>query len=214
MGHAARREADITRNVALMQGVLARLPEKFTGSIRGEIILTKSAHETYFPDKVSTRNAAAGTAKRYDGKGCKHLNVMFYRVADGKDFETEGAQFEWLEKMGFKTPHWYVTAMAPGVKTPHDIWVEYQQSKRAELPYDIDGLVVGINSFEKQLASRGDRQLPGGCPCLQVRSYQPGVRVLAIASGRLAGQATSHRSPSLTPSACSERRSHTRPFTT
>jgi DNA ligase (NAD+) len=56
--------------------------------------------------------------------------------------------------MGFKTPNWYVTMMIPGgkTKTPHDLWVEYQQTKRAELDYDIDGLVVVIDQMVKQVA--------------------------------------------------------------
>lgn len=143
---------DISVNVCKMQGVLARLPEKFTGSLRGEIILTKEAHTTHFPDYANTRNAASGIAKRYDGKGCEHLSVLFYQVAEGMEFENESQQFEWLTEMGFKTPNWYVTAMVPGVKTPHDLWLEYQQTKRAELPYDIDGLVVRLQNLEKQFA--------------------------------------------------------------
>ena len=153
---------DISTNVCKMQGVLAKLPEKFTGSLRGEIILTKEAHQRHFPDYANTRNAASGIAKRYDGKGSEHLTVLFYQVAEGVEFENESQQFEWLEAMGFKTPNWYVTAMVPGVKTPHDLWVEYQQSKRAELPYDIDGLVVRLQNLEKQLALGETNNRPEG----------------------------------------------------
>ncbi len=143
---------DISQNVCRMGGVLAKLPEKFTGSLRGEIILTKDAHARHFPDYANTRNAAAGIARRYDGKGCEHLTILFYQVMEGKEFEVESQQFEWLSAMGFQTPNWYVTAMSPGVKTPQDLWVEYQQAKRAELPYDIDGLVVRIQSLVKQIS--------------------------------------------------------------
>lgn len=143
---------DISQNVCKMQGVPAKLPDKFTGSLRGEVILTKSDHQRHFPDYSNTRNAAAGIAKRYDGTGCEHLSVLFYQVVDGKDFETEGQQFEWLTAMGLAVPNWYVTAMAPGVRTPQDLWVEYQQTKRAELAYDIDGLVVRLNNLVKQMA--------------------------------------------------------------
>jgi DNA ligase (NAD+) len=149
-------------NVCKMQGVLAKLPERFTGSLRGEIILTKEAHARHFPDYANTRNAASGIAKRYDGRGSEHLTVLFYQVPDGKEFESESQQFEWLEAMGFKTPNWYVTAMMPGVKTPHDLWLEYQQSKRAELPYDIDGLVVRLQNLEKQLALGETNNRPEG----------------------------------------------------
>jgi DNA ligase (NAD+) len=144
---------DISVNVAKMRGVPGKLPKKFTGSVRGEIIITKTDFVAHFAnDYENTRNAASGISKRYDGKGCELLQVMFYQVVDGADFEHEADQFEWLEKMGFKIPNWYVTMMTPGVKTPHDLWVEYQQTKRAELDYEIDGLVVRIDNLVKQIA--------------------------------------------------------------
>lgn len=142
---------DISPNVARMKGVPARLQEEFTGSLRGEVILLKSDHQKHFPDYANSRNAASGISKRYDGKGCEHLTVLFYQVADGHDFETEGDQFEWLEAQGLRVPNWYVTAMSPGIQTPQDLWVEYQQTKRAALDYDIDGLVVRVNSLAKQV---------------------------------------------------------------
>lgn len=143
---------DITRNVAKMKGVPAKLDEKFTGAIRGEVIITKSDHAAHFPHYANTRNGASGTAKRLDGTGCEHLTVMFYQVAEGKDFETEGEQFEWLASLGLQVPNWSISAMVPGIRTPHDIWVEYQQTKRVTLDYDIDGLVVRINNLAHQLS--------------------------------------------------------------
>jgi DNA ligase (NAD+) len=144
---------DISVNVAKMKGVPGKLPKRFTGSVRGEVIITKSDFAAHFiNDYENTRNAAAGIAKRFNGKGCELLQVVFYQVVDGKDFEAEAAQFEWLEQMGFKIPNWYVTMMVPGTKTPHDLWVEYQQTKRAELDYEIDGLVIRLDNMVKQIA--------------------------------------------------------------
>jgi DNA ligase (NAD+) len=143
---------DISVNVARMQGVPAKLPKSFTGTLRGEIVLTKSDHAKHFPQYANPRNAASGISKRYDGQGCEYLTLMFYQVADGLDFTTEGEQFGWLSDMGLKIPSWYVTAMTPGIKTPHDIWLEYQQSKRAALDYEIDGLVIRVNDIATQLA--------------------------------------------------------------
>ena len=143
---------DISQNVCKMIGVPAKLSEDFSGSLRGEVILTKTDHKRHFPDYANARNAASGIAKRYDGKGCEHLSILFYQVVEGKEFETESQQFEWLVEMGLKVPNWYVTAMAPGVRTPQDLWVEYQQTKRAELDYDIDGLVVRVQNLVKQMS--------------------------------------------------------------
>lgn len=143
---------DISVNVARMQGVPGRLPTSFTGTLRGEIVLTRSAHVEHFPQYANPRNAASGIAKRYDGQGCEYLTILFYQVADGEDFDSEGDQFTWLVAQGLKVPNWYVTAMTPGVRTPHDLWLEYQQFKRAELDYEIDGLVVRVNDLANQIA--------------------------------------------------------------
>lgn len=147
---------DISRNVARMQGVVSRIDKTFTGPLRGEIVLSRSAHKAHFPTYANPRNAASGIAKRLDGVGSEHLTVMLYQVVSGKDFETEGEQFQWLAAQGFRTPAWYVTAMTPGVKTPQDLWLEYQQGKRDGLDYDIDGLVVRLDHIGKQTAL-GDR---------------------------------------------------------
>lgn len=143
---------DISVNVAKMKGVPGKLPKRFTGTIRGEVIVSKSVFTSYFAHMKSTRNAAGGIAHRHNGQGCEHLEILFYQVADGVDFVTEAEMFTWLQDQGFKIPNWYVTAMAPGIKTPHDLWLEYQQTKRAALDYEIDGLVVRLNNLSKQIA--------------------------------------------------------------
>ncbi len=144
---------DITVNVAKMRGVPPKLPKRFTGSVRGEVIITRSDFTAHFAnDYENTRNAASGISKRHNGKGCELLQVVFYQVVDGQDFAHEAKQFEWMEQMGFKIPNWYLTTMDPGVKTPHDLWIEYQQTKRADLDYEIDGLVVRLDNMVKQIA--------------------------------------------------------------
>lgn len=144
---------DISSNVAKMKGVPAKLPAKFTGSLRGEIILLRSDHLSWFPSYANPRNAASGIAKRYDGKGCEHLSILFYKVVEGeKDLASEEENFKFLQNLGLTVPNWGITMMKPGVRTPHDIWVEYQQTKRDKLDYDIDGLVIHVNNMAKQMA--------------------------------------------------------------
>jgi len=143
---------DISVNVVKMKGIPGKLPKPFTGTLRGEIILTKSNHATHFPTYANPRNAASGIAKRLDGQGCEHLTIKFYQVAEGLEVGSEGEVFTWLQEMGLDVPNWYVTAMTPGIPTPHDLWLQYQQGKRAELNYEIDGLVVRLNDLATQLS--------------------------------------------------------------
>jgi DNA ligase (NAD+) len=171
---------DITQNVVRMKGVAKSLPEPISVIFRGEIVLFKDDHKKYFPDKANPRNTASGTAKRLDGKGCEHLTVIVYQALEGPEFKTEVEQFKFLEQMHLNVPRWYPSALAPGIRTPHDLWVEYQQTIREQLPYDIDGLVVRLNDLAYQW-SLGDRN---GRPCGAVAFKFAPVSRETVAVGR------------------------------
>jgi DNA ligase (NAD+) len=146
---------DITVNVIKMQGVQSNLKCKFTGSLRGEIIMKKSIHKKYFSDKANPRNAASGTCKRLDGIGSEYLNIIFYQVIGDVDFETEESQFKWLKSQNLDTPNYWALSNALSVNVH---WREYQDKFRDNLDYDIDGLVVRINDMGKQMVL-GDKDL-------------------------------------------------------
>jgi DNA ligase (NAD+) len=140
---------DITVNVVKMGGVKSTLSDKFTGSLRGEIIMLKSVHQAHFPEKANPRNAASGVSKRLDGVGADKLNILFYQALGDVDFGAEQAQFVWLVNQGVGTPHWWVVKTADQV---NDFWRNYQDTKRDKLDYDIDGLVVRVDNMANQEA--------------------------------------------------------------
>lgn len=146
---------DITVNVSRMGGVNSDVGDDFNGSLRGEIIMTKSVWKQDFPEKANPRNAASGVSKRLDGVGVDKLDILFYQVLGDIDFKTEVEQFEWLRKHKVGCPHYWA------FKTIEEVgvhWRDYQDTKRDLLNYDIDGLVVRINNMEKQM-SWGDKDL-------------------------------------------------------
>lgn len=150
---------DITINVVKVGGVVKTLKDvDFTGSFRGEIILTKTNHKKYFSEYPSPRNAAAGISKRLDGTESEHLGALLYQVIGDTDFVTEEEQFKFLQKMGCKTPNFYVLPASGTDKVKSAVegvitgWTGYQSTIRDTLDYDIDGLVVRVNDMAKQLA--------------------------------------------------------------
>jgi len=149
---------DITANVARMKGIPQKLNESFTGSVRGEIILLKSDNKKYFPEYANPRNAASGIAKRLDGIGVEHLTVMMYTV-NGKDFDTEGEQFKWLNKTGFNVP---VSAVYREVREVISQYNKYQSSIRDSLDYDIDGVVIRVDNMSVQFALGDKNHRPKG----------------------------------------------------
>lgn len=138
---------DITPNVRRMKGVVQRLPEPFSGGVRGEVLMAKALHAAKYSDKANCRNAANGLMKRKDGEGSPDLDVVCYDVAgtveaaDGagvRPFEDELGKIDWLRRMGFEVVPSRVCA------TPADV-VDYRarvMDERSGLPFDIDGLVV------------------------------------------------------------------------
>jgi len=156
--------SDITPNAARIPDIRSQLPEPHTVTFRSEVVLYRQVFLDHFEAEgyKNTRNAASGIVQRLDGKGCDQLNVRFFEVAEGFDCEKRSDQLEFMERMGLPVPSWYVTAMIPGTKTPHDLWVEYQQTTREALPYDIDGLVVEANELEYLLFLGSHNERPKG----------------------------------------------------
>lgn len=138
---------DITRNVLLMKGIVKDARD-FTGYIRGEIILKKSAHQKHVPEYKNPRNAASGIAKREsDPSACKHLTVICYQVlSEHHTIKTKRVEFKLLEALGFETPFWEVVEKPDQRHVVH-IYDEYLSSRRAQLDYDIDGLVVECDNL-------------------------------------------------------------------
>lgn len=131
---------DITPNVGKMKNVPKNVPLNYTGWLRGEIVLLKEDWKQYFSDKKNPRNAAAGIAKRHDGKECEHLTVLYYN-AEGA-FNTRYEEFEFIKIMlRLKT------ACFIGPFLPNEIpnVIKSWENNREEIPYEIDGMVVEIN---------------------------------------------------------------------
>ncbi len=168
----------ITSNARRMKGVPARLPEPLTVSIRGEIILKLSDMKIGFPGTdAPPRNRAAGTSKRFDGSGCEHLTVMFYDLEGGDtEHATEKEKYERLVQLGLIVPPFEVTDLEGALR----IHKEYSSKKRAELDYEIDGLVVRANDLRAQhlLGELGGR--PRAAVAFKFASLAKVSRVIAI----------------------------------
>lgn len=166
----------ITANVRRMRGVPERIAHEGTLSIRGEIVLRISDRARYFPDYSSTRNAAAGTARRLDGVGCEHLTVLVYDVADELDLSDAVAKLALLRGLGFATPHGF-TGDAAAVR---ELYREYDRARRATLDYEIDGLVVRANDLRKEAQLGELNRRPRGATAFKFPSPAKRTKVIAI----------------------------------
>ena len=150
----------ITANAKKMQGVVQELKEKFTGGIRGEVIMTHQVHEKFFSDKANCRNAANGLMKRKDGGGSENLTLITYDVwaSEGKQpFNDEEGKLDFLQRNGFNVVPLKIC------KSTQEV-IDYRSSVmelRKKLDYDIDGLVVKERAVDHEdaLRDRPDRQI-------------------------------------------------------
>jgi DNA ligase (NAD+) len=131
----------ITANALHMNGVLAKLPVAWSGGVRGEVLMFHEVWRSKYADKANCRNAANGLMRRKDGAGSEDLTFICYdgaKTDDGGFFKTELDKLAWLEECGFSTP-------PTRTFTAIDEVVAYRaetSERRADLSYDIDGLVV------------------------------------------------------------------------
>ncbi len=145
---------EITQNVRRMHGVPKVLPEPFTGSVRGEVLMSRRVLVEKYADKANCRNAANGLMKRKDGIGAEDLDVICYDAVsldlEAAPFSTEREKIAWLKRMGFE-----VVATVE-YTTPEEV-IAYRakiMDQRPSLLYDIDGLVIKGNKIDRQDASK------------------------------------------------------------
>ena len=134
-------------NVKSMNGVKNVLMLRFDGSARGEIILTTENLEKINSilrneggkELKTLRNAAAGITKRLDGRFAEYLTVQFYDVTG--DFRTKADKFNFIDDCGLRMCWWVVCRLDEIER----IYQKYEERIRAQLNFDIDGMVVDIN---------------------------------------------------------------------
>ncbi|MFT3770647.1 MAG: NAD-dependent DNA ligase LigA [Minicystis sp.] len=166
----------ITQNVARMKGVPARIKDKRSMSVRGEIILRLSDMKKHFSSGTSPRNLAAGTSKRFDGTNCEHLTVLFYDVADQLDLPTEVEKFAYIRSLGFATP----STAHGNIDDVMALYQRYSSETRQKLDYEIDGLVVYVNSLHVQSLLGEVNHRPRGAVAFKFASPAKVTRVLEI----------------------------------
>jgi DNA ligase (NAD+) len=159
-----RRGEDVTQNVRTIRSIplklkpsTAKVPD--TIEVRGEAYLSRQVFEKINAELedagearlANPRNAAAGAIRQLDPKlvAKRRLDLFPYDVISGerKAFATHWESLEWVRQAGFHAnPH---RALCPTIEEV----IEFCNAKeplRDELGYEIDGVVVKVNSAALQ----------------------------------------------------------------
>jgi len=156
---------DVTENVKTIRTVPLQLtgkdvPEEF--EIRGEIFLPKSVFLELNREKeevgedlyANARNTASGTLKMQDSSivAKRKLDCYLYFVL-GEDlpFSTHYESIEKASEWGFKAP----LSKDNFIKKCNSIdeifeFINYWDAERENLDFEIDGVVIKVNSYNKQ----------------------------------------------------------------
>ncbi|NLP58223.1 NAD-dependent DNA ligase LigA [Lutibacter sp. B1] len=151
---------DVTTNIKTIKSVPLILNEKNIDSfeIRGEIILPLDGFKKMNEERIEAgedpysnpRNTASGSLKLQDSAEVarRPLDCLLYHVVSDKNIKpTHFETLEYARKLGFKIPK--AIEVCNSIEEVFD-FIEKWNTKRFELPYETDGIVVKVNSLEQQ----------------------------------------------------------------
>jgi DNA ligase (NAD+) len=132
--------------------------------IRGEVLMNKSNFAKYneqladqhLPPLANPRNAAAGSLRIKDPKEVsrRNLEAFLYHVSyftpatDHPALATHSGSLRMLWDLGFRSPQKELKTVK-GIQAVVDYCHEFEQ-KRDDLPYEIDGMVIKVDSIALQ----------------------------------------------------------------
>jgi DNA ligase (NAD+) len=157
---------DVTSNVRTIRAVPLVLNGQVPPvmEVRGEAYMPRPAFDRLNDERLEAgepllanpRNAAAGSLRQLDSRvtASRTLDIFVYGMGAREELAvtTHEQTLQFLQELGFKVnPHYRVFKTISEVIAYCQSWAE----KRVDLPYDIDGLVIKVNSLagQRQLGS-------------------------------------------------------------
>lgn len=150
---------DITQNVKTIRN----LPQVLNVDIpvlevRGEVLMPKAGFAKLNREAqakgektfANPRNAAAGSLRQLDPNIAKSRPLAFfgYSIVQGlpEEITTQSQALQWLASLGFSISDIEVVQTAEALQTYYESVI----AKRGDLPFDIDGTVIKVNSLALQ----------------------------------------------------------------
>jgi len=151
---------DVTENARTIRSLPLRVEGRFaTFEARGEAVMNRQAFERLNADRderglsrfANPRNAAAGSLRVLEPQitASRRLDYFpYFLLREGRPaLDTHWEALEELKRMGFKVnPH---RKLCPNIEEVLRFCAEWE-ARREELPYEIDGVVLKIDSVAQQ----------------------------------------------------------------
>jgi DNA ligase (NAD+) len=185
---------DVTQNARTIRSVPLRLKPQAKSldtnlEVRGEVFIPREVfektnterEEAGEPKFANPRNAAAGAIRQLDSRlvARRKLDMFAYDllVNGRKPFATHSEALDWLDRAGFR-----VNAHRKVCKTIAEVidFANEKESLRDELGYEIDGLVVKVNSTALQDEFGATQKAPRWAIAYKYPARQATTKVLDI----------------------------------
>ena len=152
---------DVTHNLKTIRSIPLSLNQDLPGhlEVRGEVYMPLNAFnainqqrsEQDEPLLANPRNAASGSIRQLDPRitASRKLDIWIYSLTEYSNTTFTGHHqgLEWLKELGFKTnPTTSICTSLQEVQQYYEYWMNH----RSELGYDIDGIVIKVDSIELQ----------------------------------------------------------------
>lgn len=160
---------DVTENLKTIKAIPQQLTEPIDLEVRGECYMPKTSfvklneqrERDGQPTFANPRNAAAGSLRQLDVKitAERNLDTFMYTIVNAVDYDvhTQRDALAQLTQWGFHTnPE---SILATDLTTVQD-FIERYQSRRDDLPYGIDGVVLKVNDLAEQQALGNTVKVP------------------------------------------------------
>lgn len=178
---------DVTHTIRTIRDIPIYLSEKVDMTVAGEVYITKkdfaainkSQESKGLPIYANPRNLAAGTVRQLDPKVASERNLrsFVYDIAEADLSDTQVNILQRLKDLGFMVnPHNHLAQDLEDTKKFIQEWGD----KRASLPYEIDGVVVKINSLKTRNILGSTAKSPRWAIAYKYPAEQKETKVLDI----------------------------------
>ena len=150
---------DVTHNVRTIKSIPMEIEYEGELEVRGEVYMPKASFERLNQKRrengeeefANPRNAAAGSIRQLDSKvaASRGLDALWYHVPQGPQLghHQHSESLDFIHSLGFR-----INPLNRLCRNIEEVWqfVEDLTLMRSDLPYEIDGIVIKVNDYEKQ----------------------------------------------------------------
>lgn len=148
---------NVTENIKTIFSIPKTLKTKKSFEVRGEVYLPKKSFELLNKEReennevlfANPRNAAAGSLRQLDSKitAKRRLSVFIYSVVGDENINSQKMALTVAADLGLPVnPNFKLCKTIDEVVDYIMYWEEHKQ----DLPYEIDGIVIKVNSYSLQ----------------------------------------------------------------